>query len=57
MKNKINTGSPLAFIVGIIMMTAITEYDRYRSKVYYETKTKQYEMKANELYHKLKSRL
>ena len=38
-------------------MTAITEYDRYKSKMYYETKTKNYEKQANELYYKLKRRL
>ena len=38
-----------SFIIGIIMMTVITEYDRYKTKSYFDNKTKEYEKQADDI--------
>jgi hypothetical protein len=44
----------LPFIVGIIVMTAITEYDRNRSNKYFIETTIKYQKQADELLKKFK---
>jgi hypothetical protein len=41
--------SNTSFIIGIIVMTVITEYDRYKSNLYFDNKTKEYEKQADDI--------
>jgi hypothetical protein len=42
-------GRPVAFIVGIIVMTAITEYQRYRQNILLKQMNDKYEKQVNDL--------
>jgi hypothetical protein len=47
-------GKPMAFIVGIIVMTAITEYQRYRQNILLKQMNDKYEKQVNDLFIKHK---